>query len=123
MDCADPTTGLIYDTKVEVQQDACNDCGGHGRIHYSTFADYRAFIVERNQRDVDMAAANELFPGMEHSYYDEDYFEPKKSGSRHCERCNGTGVFKGDGGKINVRMTWSGKIIGLPNNMFEDGLR
>lgn len=101
-----PTTGLEYDTKLTVVEDACRDCGGEGAIWFSTFSDYRRFIVDERARQ------------EENDPDDDYYYTPDKSGSRSCERCGSTGVFKGDGGLYRMTMTYSGSIGVLPEEMF-----
>lgn len=91
--------GIPYRTETTVIEDACRDCGGDGVIKFSTFADLRQFVIEERAREED--------PEPD----DEDYFfTPKKSGSRPCERCGGSGNVKGDGGKYVVRMSMSHTI-------------
>lgn len=100
--CTDPLTGLEHDVQTRVIEDACKDCNGWGVIHFSTFADYRECIMLRRWQE----EANDP---------EDDYWhEPRKSGSRPCVRCNCTGHFPGDGGRIEVSLTWTGRIFNLP---------
>ena len=92
-----PSTGIMYDTTAVQLIDACAKCGGDGSIRYSTISDLRDFIAARNEwRD----------HVYEDDEEDEDYYpELLRSASRPCERCNGTGTFKGDGGAFTLTMT------------------
>lgn len=88
--------GVEYDVTSRVIEDACNECGGNGVVRYSTFADYRAYITELNDPS------------------SEDDPIIAESGTRPCERCQGTGVFKGDGCRIEVRMSLSYQLQMTP---------
>lgn len=118
-----PDTGLAYDMKTTVVEDACNDCGGEGYISYSTIADFRQFITEKNRREAALDQAYEAFPDMDHSYGDEYNFEPDRTGRRFCDRCQGTGEHKGDGGLIRFSIDCTGSLRSLPQDMFEHGMR
>lgn len=93
--------GIEYDMTTTQVVDACSDCGGDGVIRFSTFADYRAFIHERNWRE----------ENDDPDERDDYYHTPARSGSKSCERCSGTGTFVGDGGCYTMKLTYFGNIL------------
>ena len=97
-----PDTGIPYDVRTETVEDACRDCAGSGEIRFPTFADLRQCVLDRRAFEED-------------DDHDWDYYpEPEKSGLRKCERCDGTGYFKGDGGLIKCSLSTSLKLGSFP---------
>lgn len=90
-------TGVRYTTETSAVADACAKCGGIGVYRFSTFSDLRAHVlaVEQWQEDADD---------------DNDCPEPFKSGRCDCDRCGGSGVFRGDGGLYRFTITFNGTL-------------